>query len=189
MTAAVVAADVRPTQREADSLSRKLMAMLQHADTPAAGQRLTPITESEVNSFLRLSVADRLPTGVGEPEVTLLGEGRLSARAVVDLDVVRKAAAARSEGGWLDPRQFLAGRLPVTVQGVLRAENGKARFEVDRTDISGIPVPKLLLQEIVTYYSRSAEFPSGVDLDAPFELPARIREIHVDAHQAVVVQR
>lgn len=185
--AATLVADVRPSQREADSLSRKLMAMLQHADTPVAGQRLTPITESEMNSFLRLSLPDRLPTGVREPEVTLLGEGRLTARAIVDLDAVRKAAS--SSGDWLDPRQFLTGRLPVSVQGLLRAEDGKARFQVDRADISGIPVPKLLLQEIVTYYSRSAEFPSGVDLDAPFELPARIREIHVDAHQAVVIQR
>jgi hypothetical protein len=74
------------------------------------------------------------------------------------------------------------------VRVLLRARNGQARFELDGADISGVPVPKLLLQEIVTYYSRSAEFPSGVDLDAPFELPARIREIHVDEHKAVVIQ-
>jgi hypothetical protein len=55
--------------------------------------------------------------------------------------------------------------------------------------VSGLPSPKAQLQEVVTYYSRSQEFPSGVDLDAPFTLPARISEIRVNAQQAVVVQR
>jgi hypothetical protein len=184
--AASIAGETRPSQRDADSLSRKLLVMRQHADAPVAGQRLTPITEDEVNAFLRLTLSDRLPVGVRDPQVTLVGDGKLSARAIVDLDAVRRAA--RNGGEWLDPRQFLAGQLPVSVRGLLRAENGTARFELDGADVNGIPLPRMLLQEIVTYYSRSAEFPSGVALDAPFELPARIREIHVDAHQAVVVQ-
>ena len=51
-----------------------------------------------------------------------------------------------------------------------------------------VPVPKTLLQELVSYYSRSETKPHGVKLDDPFELPARIKQIEVGQAQAVVVQ-
>jgi hypothetical protein len=46
----------------------------------------------------------------------------------------------------------------------------------------------MILQEIVSYYSRTAENPSGISLDDPFALPARIREIQVERGQAIIVQ-
>ena len=51
-----------------------------------------------------------------------------------------------------------------------------------------MPIPKLLLQEIVSIYSRTAEKPAGIGLDDPFQLPARIREIKVERGQAIIVQ-
>jgi hypothetical protein len=51
-----------------------------------------------------------------------------------------------------------------------------------------VPVPKLLLQEIVSYYSRTRDKPAGIGLDDPFALPARIREIQVERGQAIIVQ-
>jgi hypothetical protein len=54
--------------------------------------------------------------------------------------------------------------------------------------VSGVPVPKPLLQEVVSYYSRSPELPAGIDLEAPFELPARIREIRTQKGQALIIQ-
>ena len=35
-----------------------------------------------------------------------------------------------------------------------------------------MPIPKAVLQEIVSYYSRSPERPDGLSLDDPFALPA-----------------
>ena len=49
-------------------------------------------------------------------------------------------------------------------------------------------MPKALLQQLVNYYTRSAEYPDGVSLDAQFVLPAGIREIDIQARQAVIVQ-
>jgi hypothetical protein len=46
----------------------------------------------------------------------------------------------------------------------------------------------VLLQEIISHYSRSAANPSGLSLDDPFALPARIREIQVERGQAIIVQ-
>jgi hypothetical protein len=51
-----------------------------------------------------------------------------------------------------------------------------------------VPVPKLLLQEIVAYYSKSPSKPGGISLDDQFVLPARIREIQVERGQAIIVQ-
>jgi hypothetical protein len=45
-----------------------------------------------------------------------------------------------------------------------------------------------VLQELVSFYSRTPENPAGIDMDAPFELPSRIREIRVGTGQATIVQ-
>jgi hypothetical protein len=84
--------------------------------------------------------------------------------------------------------RYLRGRLAVRATGVLRATDGVAQLQLESADIAGVPIPKLLLQEIVSYYSRSAEHPSGFNLDDPVALPARIREIHVERGQAVIIQ-
>jgi hypothetical protein len=44
------------------------------------------------------------------------------------------------------------------------------------------------LQELVGFYSRTSANPAGIDIDAPFELPAGIREINVEAARAIIVQ-
>jgi hypothetical protein len=54
--------------------------------------------------------------------------------------------------------------------------------------VSGIPIPKVFLQELVTYYTRTADNPAGINMDQVFELPAEIRSIGVDKGRAVIVQ-
>jgi hypothetical protein len=150
---------------------------------PAA--RLTAITERELNAYFRFDMRDQFPTGVTEPTLTILGDGRVTASAVVDLDAVREG---QSSSGWLNPMRFLSGRLPVTATGVVESQHGTARFLLDNVDVSGVPVPKSLLQQIVNYYSRTPENPQGLNLDDAIDLPAGIREIRTQPGQAIVVQ-
>lgn len=178
-------ADAALSQRSADSLQRKILGIQRYAGTTLTGSRLTPVTESELNSYIRFSLAPQIPAGVVEPYVSIVGDNKVTARAVVDLDAVRKA----KQRGWLDPMAYLSGRVPVAASGALYAQDGKARFELSEASISGLPVPKPVLQELVGFYSRSPQYPNGVELDAPFDLPARIKEIHVETGQAIVVQR
>jgi hypothetical protein len=49
-------------------------------------------------------------------------------------------------------------------------------------------LPKPLLQELVTFFSRTPDNPNGFNIDAPFNLPAKIREVVVNRGDAVVVQ-
>jgi hypothetical protein len=109
----------------------------------------------------------------------------VSGRAVVDLDAVRKSKKPTS---LLDPMNYLFGRLPVTATGTLKTSEGVGRFELESASAGSIPIPKVLLQEIVSYYSRTRENPAGLSLDDPFALPARIREIQVERGQAIIVQ-
>jgi hypothetical protein len=178
-------ADVGASRRDAAVLKQKVATIQAHAERATRQPRRTLVTESEVNSYLVYEVKEQLPTGVVSPSVTILGTGRLSGRAVVDLDAVRKQ---KNPTSLLDPVNYLMGRLPVTATGVLTTSNGVGRFQLETASVSSIPIPKLLLQEIVSYYSRTPDKPSGISLDDPFALPARIREIQVQRGQAIIVQ-
>ena len=166
----------------ADPVSRRDAARLQaKIDRITKGPNLrgkaavtTPVTETEVNSYLRYELADRIPAGVTEPWVSILENGRLSGRATVDL---QRVGQSRKSGGMLDPFNFLTGSLPLLVNGVLKTKNGVGTFAVESASISSVPVPVWMLQEIVSYYSKSESAPKGVAIDKPFALPNGIREI------------
>src|SRR3954452_22721291 len=185
MSAGVVQADVRASRRDAELLKQKVAAITAHADKPTKAGRRTIVTESEVNSYLVYEAREQIPVGVVQPTITAVGPGRLSGRAIVDLDAVRKQKAPTS---LLDPMNYLMGRLAVTAVGKLKTANGVGHFELESSSVGSVPIPKILLQEIISYYSRSPQKPGGIGLDDPFELPAKIREIQVDRGQAIIVQ-
>ena len=183
--AVCVRADTRPNRRDSESLKQKVAVINAEAERPTRQGRRTTVTESEVNSYLAFDAGSQIPAGVVEPSVTILGGGRLSGRAVVDLDAVRKSKNATS---FWDPMSYLTGRLPVTATGTLKTSNGTGQFVLETAAIGGVPIPKLVLQEIVSYYSRTPSNPAGIGLDDRFALPARIREIQVERGQAIIIQ-
>lgn len=172
------------SRRDAARLQAKLDRITKNSASRGKAAT-TPITEAEVNSYLRYELGDRIPPGVTEPWVSLLDNGRLSGSATVDL---ARVGQSRKSSGMLDPFNFLAGSVPLAVNGVLKTKNGVGTFALESASISGVPVPAWMLQEIVTYYSKSATLPSGVSIEKPFELPSGIREIQLAKGQAVVVQ-
>jgi hypothetical protein len=178
-------ADIRASKRDAATLKQKVAAITAQADKPTKAARRTIVTENEVNSYLVFEAGEQIPVGIVEPSIAVLGTGRLSGRAIVDLDAVRRQKAPTS---LLDPMNYLMGRLAVTAVGTLKTANGVGRFELESSSVGSVPIPKILLQEIVGYYSRTPEKPAGIGLDDPFALPARIREIQVERGQAIIVQ-
>jgi hypothetical protein len=72
--------------------------------------------------------------------------------------------------------------------GTLNATNGVAQFHLEQALVSAVPVPKALLQQVVSYYSRTPENPEGINLEAPFPLPVNIRQIETLKGQAIIVQ-
>lgn len=199
LAAATLAADVRISKADSDALQRKLLEIVAAGglDTARpAGKavpgtvpraRQTSILEREVNSYLRYQLREQVPVGVIDPVITIVGDGRVTGTATVDLDEVKKGQKS-SGGGLFDPMSYIGGQMPVTAAGTLQTQNGTGRFVLESASISGVPIPKTFLQQVVTYYSRTPENPSGLNLDDAFELPARIREIRVQPGQAIVVQ-
>lgn len=184
---APLAAQGRLSRQDAERFRVKLVQIVEYGNTaPQRGApvRSTPLTDVEVNSYLRYLAASDIPAGILEPTLSALGAGRVSGRATVDLDAVRK----QQERGWLDPMGYMTGRLPVTAAGRLTTKDGIGRFELESAEVSGIPVPKGVLQELLSHYSRTPENPNGINMDDPFELPSRIREIRVGTGTATVVQ-
>jgi hypothetical protein len=175
------------TAADGDRFAVKYAAVVGRPPVPA-GQRRKPVqtivTEAEINGYLRYRGKDVLPVGVVEPYVFTLGNGRLSGVATVDLDAVRLSKTR----GMLDPAQLLRGRVPVTATGVLRSKDGEFRFDLESATVAGLEVPKSLLQELVSYYTRSAANPDGYSLDAPFALTGGIREITVESKRAIIIQ-
>lgn len=172
------------TEESGARLQRKLVSILHHASTESRDARLTSLPEPEINAFLMFQGVSQLPTGITDPVVRIGGDGRLSVEAVVNLSAVREERAR----GWLDPLQYVTGRLPVTASGTVRSGNGVALVKVESVTIAGVPMPTQVLQEVVRYYTRTPEQPDGTRLDDPIPLPFRITELRLSPGVAVVVQ-
>ncbi len=178
--------DQSVSRRDADRLQQKISRIAERGLVSRPSAARTTLTEAEINSYLAIyGKTQLLPPGVVEPRLTILGGDRISARATIDLDAVRRT----SSGGWFDPASYLTGHVPVFAQGVLRTRNGVARLQLESAQVAGISVPKTILQSIVSYYSRTPDYPRGVNLDDPFPLPAGIRQIEMRRGEAVVVQQ
>ena len=181
-----VRADEALLKADAARFRAKLTQIEQNAAAPArrGGSRVTPVSDAEVNSYLRFLAGSQVPVGIAEPILHAVGNGRVTGRALVDLDAVR----TQKKRPWSDPLAYLSGRVPIGAQGTLTTTNGVGRFTLESADISGVTIPKSLLQELLTYYSKSADHPNGINMDDPFQLPSAIKEIKVGVGNTTVVQ-
>jgi hypothetical protein len=174
-----------PARADADRFRAKVDAITRFAEKPASTPLVTRITEAELNAYLAYDAQRQLPAGLAEPRITVLPSLDLSGTALVDLDAVRKQRQSR---GWLDPLNYLSGTLAVAVVGRLEATQGQARFALQSASIGGVTVPKMIVQELVSFFSKTDANPRGINIDDPYPLPARIREIDIRLGEAFVKQ-
>ena len=173
------------SRQDGDRLQAKIDAIVKNAaaDPPKPGK--FAIAEREVNSYLVFNLNEKIPKGLAEPEITMIGDGALAARVLVDMDEVKRRRQSRSV---IDPLNYLSGQVPLNARGLLRTREGRGQFYLRSADIGGVPLPKPLLQELIGFFSRTPQNPNGFDIDAPFNLPSKIREISVRSGESVVVQ-
>lgn len=186
LTVSVMAGAQSSLQAQADTANAKLQAVMGTGERSTAKRpagRRTTFSQAELNAYLKFR-ASWLPTGITDASVRFLGGNRVTTVVTADLDGIRK----KGSGGWFDPTAYLSGRLPVHVTGTLATGDRRGRFLLEQATVDGIPVPTVFIAELLAYYTRSANAPSGVRLEEPFELPSEIERIDVMAGQAVVVQ-
>ena len=178
------AADVL-TPQLADAFEKKIVLVQNHANANSGKPRSTAFSQVETNSYLKFKSGDLLPVGLTQPELTIIGAGKVSGRAIVDLDVVRQK---QSTGGWLDPTSYLTGKLPVTASGRIVTWDGKGKFELESAEVSGVPIPKSFLAQMVNFFTRTPDNPKGSSIDDTFEMPANIQRIDVASGKFTVHQ-
>jgi hypothetical protein len=180
-----VAVATQLSRTQGDAMARKIEAVARNGATNPVRPQRTPMSELEINSYLNFNLRDKIPRGLADPQISLLGSGRLSSRVFVDIDEFKRH---RASAGFLDPLNYLSGQVPVTASGTLSTRAGQGRFQFYAADILGVPLPKPILQELVSFFSRTPDRPNGFNMDAPFDLPAKIREVAVDPGAAIVAQ-
>ena len=187
LLAGQVAAQPRLSKADADRFQGKLIRIVTIGNTPrgkSRGAQNTAVSDVEVNSYLRFHAKGDIPVGIVDPMLYAHADNVVSGTTMVDLDAVR----TQKQRGWLDPLGYLTGRMPLTARGRLTTQNGVGRFTFEYATLSGVTVPKTVVQELLSYYSRTPENPNGINMDDPFELPAQIREIRVAPGTATIVQ-
>jgi len=182
--ARTTAADAQYKRADSEAMQHKVNLIVS-SPAVAGRSRVTTVSERELNAYLRFHLREEVPEGIADPVISILGDGRVAGQAIIDLDAVSRASRSTS---LLDPMRLLTGRLPVTAAGTLETRDGVGRFVFGSATVSGVPVPRSVLQQVLTYYSRTAEDPDGLGLEDAFPLPADIREIRVQPGQALVVQ-
>jgi hypothetical protein len=186
LCAVKLSAQPKLSKQDATRFQVKLAQIEKNAGTRRRGSvtRTTQVSDGEINAYLKFLAGSQVPVGIVEPALHAAGGGLVTGRAIVDLDAVR----TQKKRAWTDPLGYLTGRLPVTAEGHLTTQAGVGRFTLDSAAISGVTIPKSLLQELLSFYSRTPQNPAGINMDQPFALPASIQEIRVGQGSAVVIQ-
>jgi hypothetical protein len=149
-----------------------------------ASEHPVVVTERQLNSFLNLSLAERIPVEVSGLELHL-GRGRLTARATVDMDRLR---ARIPEGGasTLFSLFMLSGTVPVNLRARVEGTGGVGHMELEEAQIGGVSVPPSVLARAVRYATRNPQSPEGVDITAPVALPWTARSLRVEPGRLLV---
>jgi len=187
LTAAVLHAGQALTRQDSESLVRKLVAIESRGAQPPVKGAMpvrTTFSEREVNAYFKYDGQPQLPTGVTDPQITIADNNQVEARAIVDLEAVRKAQPSML----LDLVAAMTNTVEVRAAGRLQTADGRGTLILDRTTVGGLPVPKSVLQSVITHYSKTPQSPEGFNLDKPFDLPAAIRTVETQRGTAIIIQ-
>jgi hypothetical protein len=142
----------------------------------------TPIelSESELNSYVSLTMGTKLPNTVSGIKARFL-PGRIVVEGTVDLDRVRDGMGFLSP--W-NPLRLLSGMTPVVADAALVTEAGVGQVSPQEMSLGALPIPSSVLAAIVAQVTRTPKQPNGVDVMAPFRLPYGIQRIRLQQGRA-----
>ena len=166
---------------EADSLARKILALERRHVERSTKKETILVTEGELNSYLTLTYAPRLPKGVTGVSVRL-DQDRIEAQGVVDLEQV--GARPQQEKSRFSLMSLLAPTVPVLLRGKLINQNGFGTLEWEEVRLSSLPLPLTALAQMVATATRSPKYPNGWDIEAPFRLPYAARRVRLEPGRA-----
>ena len=167
---------------QANSLTRKLEAIeKRRLQQPRKKKAETVLfTQGEVNSYLNLAYAERLPKGVRDVEVRL-DRDRMQVKGLVNIDRVK--GKVEGGGGILS---FLSGDVPVEATGKVSGKDGFGTVVWESAYVGGVRLPISALDQMVRSGTKSEEHPDGFDIHAPFRLPYSVNRLRLEPGRALL---
>ena len=166
---------------QANSLTRKLEAIEKRRMEKSRKPQTVILTQGELNSYLNLAYADKLPKGVSDVEVRLDRE-RLSVKGLVNIDRVKGKVR---DTGW-SPMSFLTGDVPVEATGKFRGKDGFGQVEWETVYVGGVRLPISALDQMVRSGTKTEANPDGFDIIAPFRLPYSVDRLRLEPGRALL---
>ena len=157
-----------------DALGKKLAILEKYEHDPKAKRVPVSVFESELNSYVRFALAEKVPRGLRDVRI-VLREGRLELRGLANLaefgDLKDKAATGASF------LALLGGEVAVEIVADFKSDRGFGQFEVVSAQVGPVPLSASILSDIVARATVDATRPNGFDIRAPFRLPYSVRRI------------
>jgi hypothetical protein len=166
-----------------DSLGKKLEMMEKFEHDPKIKRVPISVQESELNSYVRYALAEKVPRGLRDVRI-VLREGRLELRGLANLselgEIKDKAAAGASF------LSLLGGEVAVEIVADFKSDRGFGQFEIVSAQVGPVPLSAAIVADLVLRASVDASRPNGFDVRTPFRLPYGVKRIRVQQAAATI---
>jgi hypothetical protein len=171
------------TKELSDAFGKKLEQLEKFEHDPKLKRTSVTVFESELNSYVRFALAEKVPKGLRDVRIVLQA-GRLELRGLADLsqfgDIKDKNASSMSL------LSMLTGEMQVEIVADFKSDRGFGQFEVVSAQVGPLPLSPSLVADLVTKATTDASRPNGFDIKAPFRLPYSVKRIRPMAALAVI---
>ena len=157
----------------ADAFAKKLTVLEKYDHDPKVKREPVNVFESELNSYVRYALAEKVPRGLREIRI-ILRENRLELRGLANLSEFNELKDKAGAGTLLG---LLGGEVAVEVVADFRSEKGFGQFEIVSAQVGPMPLSAGMVGDIVARATVDATHPTGFDVRAPFRLPYSAKRI------------
>ena len=163
------------------SAKHKFQAIEKHQYRPGTRVSLSP---AELNSYVQAELPLVAPAGVRSPSVQLLGNNQATGTILVDF---LKLQSTRGKAPGFLLRTLLEGEHEVAVTAQVRSSRGMATVDLQRIEVSGIPIEGQALDFLIRNYL-IPNYPDA-KIGRPFKLESSVDRIEVTPGAAFVQLR
>ena len=166
-----------------DAFGRKLERLEKFDHDPKLKRSPVSVYESELNSYVRYALAEKVPRGLRDVRI-VLRDDRFELRGLANLsefsELKEKAASAASF------LSLLGGEMAVEIVADFNSDRGFGQFELVSAQLGPVPLSPAIVGNIVARATVDASRPNGFDIRAPFRLPYSARRIRAQPALATV---
>jgi hypothetical protein len=177
----VVSALVAGARSDYQNVKDKFQAIEKEKVKP--GTRIA-IPAQELNAYVQAELPTVAPEGIRNPRVELQGNNIATGHALIDF--VKLRTAQGKPPNWF-LRQLLEGEHEVAVTTRVRSGGGTATVDVQKVEVSGIPIEGAALDYLIQNYVLP-RYPDA-KIGRPFALNYRMDRLEVAPGVAYVVMK